>query len=45
MMRSAPNNFQLFLRYIPEPSVNLFIGLAMLGMVTVMSLAWLGAIR
>jgi hypothetical protein len=38
------SNFQLLLRYIPEPSIKLFIGLAMVGMLIVMSLSWLGAI-
>ncbi len=39
------SNFQSLLRHIPEPSFNLFVGLAMFGTVTVMSLAWLGVIR
>jgi hypothetical protein len=37
-------NFQSLLRKIPEPSVYLFIVLAMFGAVTVSSLALLGAI-
>jgi hypothetical protein len=38
------SNFQLLLRYIPEPSIKLFIGLAMFGTLTAMSLTWLGVI-
>jgi len=36
------SSFQSLLRYIPEPSIKLFIGLAIIGMVTVMILAGLG---
>ena len=38
------SNFQLLLRYVPEPSIKLFIGLAMVGLLITMSLTWLGAI-
>jgi hypothetical protein len=36
------SNFQSLLRHIPEPSIMLFLILAMIGMLTLMSLTWLG---
>jgi hypothetical protein len=36
---------QSLLRHIPEPSIKLYLSLAAIGLVTLISLTWLGAIR
>ncbi|MGB6661308.1 MAG: hypothetical protein WBE90_20035, partial [Xanthobacteraceae bacterium] len=41
----AMSSFQSLLRYIPEPSIILFLILAMIGMLALMSLTWLGVTR
>jgi hypothetical protein len=39
------STFQSLLRHIPEPSINLYLILAAIGTVTLLSLTWLGLIR
>ena len=39
------SSFQSLLRHIPEPSIILFLILAIIGMLALMSLTWLGVTR
>jgi hypothetical protein len=41
----ARSNFQSLLRRVPEPSIQLFIGLAVFGIVTVMTFAMIDGIK
>ena len=39
------STFQSLLRHIPEPSIILYLSLAAIGLVTLVSLTWLGVLR